>query len=58
MKTFTFAHTFEADYEIEAETYEEAEKIAFSHFGKCKVVNEKSGKDAPEFVEMEPWEIS
>ena len=54
---FTFAHTFEADWEIEADTYEAAEKIAYSMMGRFKVIDKDSGKEAPDFVEQEPWEI-
>ena len=55
--TFTFAHTFEADWQIEADSYEAAEKIAYSMMEKFKVVDKTSGKEVPDFVEQEPWEI-
>lgn len=54
---FTFAHTFEADWEIEADTYAEAERIAYGKMGRFKVVEIESGRESPDFVEQEPWEI-
>ena len=54
---FVFAHTFEANWEIEADTYEDAERIAFEKMGRCKVVDKETGKEVEDFVEQEPWEL-
>jgi hypothetical protein len=54
---FIFAHTFEADWEIEADSYEQAEKLVMEKFGKFKVIDPATGKEAEDFIEQEPWEI-
>lgn len=55
---FTFAHTFEANWEVEADSYEEAERMVYEKFyGKFKVVNRETGEESFDFPEQEPWEI-
>lgn len=54
---YVFAHTFEANWTIEADTPEEALEIAYDKMGKCKVVDRETGEEAEDFIEQEPWEI-
>ena len=55
---FTFAHTFEANWEVEADSPEEAERMIYEKFyGKFKMVNRETGEESFDFPEQEPWEI-